>query len=293
MKKLFLGTMLLVLAIIVPIPATAEVSINVGISLPPHIAFSAPPELIVLPGTYVYVAPDVDEDIYFYNGWWWRPWEGHWYRSRSYNSGWSYYRNEPSFYRGIHSGWRDDYRANRWQGQQWNHQQIPYHQVQKNWSGWQKNRHWEKQQTWGVQGFQSQPQSHQPSQAVQPQHSRPQAPVVNQERSQQRVNTDNGHEQQQNRRTRSQQPQQEVQSQQSQPQSKEVRPNRSPQRVKTDNGPEQQQSQRTRSQQPQQEVQSQQSQPQSKEVKPNRSPQHGKPEGGQEEIKDKDNRDRK
>ena len=65
MRKVFLGTLLLTLALTVPIPALAEVSVNIGISLPPLIEFSAPPELIVLPGTYVYVAPDVDEDIYF------------------------------------------------------------------------------------------------------------------------------------------------------------------------------------------------------------------------------------
>src|SRR5665647_619486 len=147
MRKVFLGTLLLALALTVPIPAKADVSVNVGISLPPRIEFSAAPELIVLPGTYVYVAPDVNEDIFFYGGWWWRLWEDHWYRSRSYSSGWVYYRNVPSFYRGIPSGWRDDYREHRWQGRQWNHQQIPYQQVQRNWKGWQDNRHWEKQQT--------------------------------------------------------------------------------------------------------------------------------------------------
>ena len=45
-------------------------------NLPPPIPFAAPPELIVLPETYVYVAPDIDADIFFWNGWWWRPWEG-------------------------------------------------------------------------------------------------------------------------------------------------------------------------------------------------------------------------
>ncbi|MGA2527359.1 MAG: hypothetical protein ABSF79_12220, partial [Smithellaceae bacterium] len=63
----------------------------VSIALPPPIVFAAPPELVVIPETNVYAVPDVDVDIFFYSGWWWRPWEGRWYRSRNYNSGWGYY----------------------------------------------------------------------------------------------------------------------------------------------------------------------------------------------------------
>jgi hypothetical protein len=101
MKKLIFGTMLMALVFVAPIPTMAEVSVHVGISLPPPIVFASPPELVVLPETYVYVVPDAEVDIFFYNGWWWRPWEGHWYRSRHYGSGWVYYRSVPSFYRGI------------------------------------------------------------------------------------------------------------------------------------------------------------------------------------------------
>ena len=97
MKKLFLGTLFLALVIVVPVPTMAGVDVNVNIALPPPIVFSAPPELIVLPETYVYVVPDVAADIFFYNGWWWRPWEGRWYRSRNYNSGWAYYQRVPIF----------------------------------------------------------------------------------------------------------------------------------------------------------------------------------------------------
>ena len=91
MKKLLFGTLLLALVIVLPIPTMARVDVSVSISLPP-IVFAAPPALIVLPETYVYVVPDSDEDIFFYGGWWWRPWEGRWYRSHYYNSGWGYYQ---------------------------------------------------------------------------------------------------------------------------------------------------------------------------------------------------------
>jgi len=185
MKKLFFGTLLLVLAIVVSIPTMARARVNVSIALPPHIVFAAPPELIVLPETYVYVVPDVNVDIFFYNGWWWRPWEGRWYRSHYYDSGWGYYQGVPSFYAGIPSGWRNDYRDHRWRGHQWNYQRIPHQQVQRNWRGWEKSRHWEKQQNWGVQGLQPRTRSQQPSREVQSRQSRPQLKEVKPERSQQ------------------------------------------------------------------------------------------------------------
>ncbi|MBF0303504.1 MAG: hypothetical protein HQK73_10705 [Desulfamplus sp.] len=112
----------------------------------PPIVFDEPPELIVVPETYVYVVPDLDDDLFFYSGWWWRPWKGDWYRSRHYNSGWRRYQNTPSFYRDIPSGWRNDYRNNRWRGDKWDYQRIPHRNAERNWSKWEKIRHWENQE---------------------------------------------------------------------------------------------------------------------------------------------------
>jgi hypothetical protein len=177
MKKVFFRILFLALVIVVSIPTMAKADVSVSISLPPLIEFAAPPEMVVIPGSYVYVVPDADVDIFFYDGWWWRPWEGRWYRSRNYRSGWSYYRNVPSFYKGIPSGWRNDYREHRWQGHPWNYQRIPHQQVQRNWRNWEKSRHWEKQNSWGVQGLKPRKDSRQQNskvrqqqQRVQPQH---------------------------------------------------------------------------------------------------------------------------
>ena len=131
MKKLLFGAMLLALAISVPIPTMAGVTVQIGIPLPPPIAFPAPPQVVLLPNTGVYVAPDLGVDFFFFDGWWWRPWEGRWYRSRNYRSGWGHYNGVPSFYGRVPSGWRDDYRNNRWQGKEWNHQRLAHPQLQQ------------------------------------------------------------------------------------------------------------------------------------------------------------------
>lgn len=108
MKTLFLGTMLLVLMFVVPMPTMAGVAVGVGVALPPPIVVETPPAVVALPAAPgVYAAPDVDVDLFFWNGWWWRPWGGHWYRSRYYDHGWGYFRNVPRFYSRVNPGGED------------------------------------------------------------------------------------------------------------------------------------------------------------------------------------------
>jgi hypothetical protein len=183
MKKLFFGTLLLALVAVVSIPTMARADVNVSIGLPP-IVFAAPPELIVLPETDVYVVPEVGVDIFFWNGWWWRPWEGRWYRSHYYNRGWGYYNNVPSFYFDVDPGWRGYYRDHNWYGHSWNYERIPYQQLQTNWSSWQNDRHWEKQGTWGVQGYKPRPQKQRQELRQQRQQQYQQRPEVQQHHQQ-------------------------------------------------------------------------------------------------------------
>ena len=149
MKKLLFGTILLALVLVFPIPTMARVDVSINISLPPPIVFAAPPEVVVIPGTNVYVAPDIDVDLFFWDGWWWRLWEGRWYRSHYYNRGWSYYKTVPSFYFDVDPGWRGYYRDHNWYGHRWNYERISNQLLQQNWKGWQTDRHWERQGTWG------------------------------------------------------------------------------------------------------------------------------------------------
>ena len=256
MKKFLVGSLLLALTIVYPVPTMAGV--DVTISLPPLIVFSSPPAMVVIPETYVYVVPDTDVEIFFYDGWWWRPWEGRWYRSRHYDSGWGYYRRVPTFYSRVPRSWRNDYREHRWGGRPWNYQPIPHQQVERNWSGWKKTNHWEKQQTWGVQGLKPRAQQKQASKAVQPR---------SQEKQQSREVA----------KPRESRPQSQEASkpQQSRPKSQEaVRP----QQTRPQSG----------------EVQQQRSQPQQRVTPQQSKPRQGKPERGEEGKQDKqDKQDRR
>ena len=272
MKNVVFGTILLALVIVVPIPTMAGVDVNIGISLPPLIVFAAPPEVIVIPDTYVYVVPDLDVDIFFYGGWWWRPWEGRWYRSHYYDRGWGYYDNVPSFYFDVDPGWRGYYRDHNWYGHRWNYERIPHQQLQQNWKSWNNDRHWERRGTWGVQSYKPRPQKQRQELRQQRQQQYQQRPEVQQhqqqrqqQKKQPQVQKPQGQQQRQPQVKQPQQPKQQPQVQQ--PQRKEQKP----------------QVQKPK-QQPQEKVQ----QPQRKEQKPQvQKPQHSqpqeKPEGGEGE----------
>jgi hypothetical protein len=140
-KNFSLAFGVLLLLVLAYQPAQAGVNVGVGVSVGlPVFNFAAPPQLAVIPGTYAYYAPDVDLDILFYGGRWYRPWGGRWYWARGYNGPWVIagpgfvpaplyrlprdYRHGPVYYR------------------------IPYYDLNRNWRTWERNRHWDHQYDW-------------------------------------------------------------------------------------------------------------------------------------------------
>ena len=88
----------------------------------------------------------------------------------------------PSFYFDVDPGWRGYYRDHNWYGHRWNYERIPQQRLQQNWKGWQNNRHWERQGTWGVQGYQPRPQQKIQELRQQRQQQYQQRPEVQQQR---------------------------------------------------------------------------------------------------------------
>lgn len=94
------------------------------------VAYEGQPETVVLPGTNVYVVPDLATDLFFASGYWWRPYGGGWYRSPYYNRGWGYYAGVPAFYRSVPRNWRYNYAHRRWNGRPWNYQRTHVRNVE-------------------------------------------------------------------------------------------------------------------------------------------------------------------
>ncbi len=129
-----LGVVMLCLGLSWAPKSFAEVSVNVGVNLPAY-TFEAPPEMVVIPGTYAYTVPDAGVDIIFYHDYWYRPFEGGWYRSRGYNGPWrsiarhrvpGFFYHLPPDYRHHHPGY----------------DRIRYGDFRNHWRGWERNKHW-------------------------------------------------------------------------------------------------------------------------------------------------------
>ena len=138
MKNIFLGVLfagiMILFFISCPRAGVAEVNINIGVNVgpPPPVVIPAPPPVIVIPGTYVYFAPDIQVDILFYHGYWYRPYEGGWYRATAYNGRWVHIvgANVPQVLYHLPS----NYRA--MSGYSYRH--IPYHDLSRNWRAWER-----------------------------------------------------------------------------------------------------------------------------------------------------------
>jgi hypothetical protein len=65
-----------------PAPVGAQVAVDIHVDLPAVL----PRPVVVQPG--VQVVPEVREEVYVYNGWYYVRREGSWYRSRDHRRGW-------------------------------------------------------------------------------------------------------------------------------------------------------------------------------------------------------------
>ena len=87
--KRFIGLIILAVCFMFLLPQVSEARVRYLMPPPPPIVFVTPPDMIELPGG-VYVNPDGNEEIFFSNGYYWRPYQGRWYRSYRYDGGWDY-----------------------------------------------------------------------------------------------------------------------------------------------------------------------------------------------------------
>ena len=144
MKTKKLGFLVAVALLLVfagfPSQGNAGVNVSVGINLPAF-RFPVPPPMVVIPGTYAYFAPEADVDIVFYEGFWYRPYEGRWFRSRGYNGPWGYIATPrvPHVLMELPHDYRHAYRE---------HPRIDHRDFNRHWRSWERNKYWEKDERW-------------------------------------------------------------------------------------------------------------------------------------------------
>lgn len=117
----------------VPLPPRPPLPPHPSLPPLPRLVFPAPPAVVVVPETNVYVVPDAEVDIVFYHGSWYRPHGDRWYRAASYNGPWKLLMagQVPSTFKKLPPGFRS-VKPER--------ERIPYQQVKKNWKQWEKEQ---------------------------------------------------------------------------------------------------------------------------------------------------------
>jgi len=115
---------------------------------PPAYVFPNPPEVAVIPGTYVYMVPDINVDILFYHGYWYRPYAGGWYFAPSYNGPWGYL--DPVRVPRVLLQLPPNYRMVPPR-----YPRIPYGYLRRNWERWEHERYWHRNREWreGWRGY--------------------------------------------------------------------------------------------------------------------------------------------
>lgn len=105
--------------------AVAQVQVNVNLG-PPPIQVAQPPAVVMVPRSRVYFVPDPNIDVFNYNGYWWSPRGGQWYRAKAYKGPWGVVeqRYVPASVRRVPRDYRVVYEKEK---------HIPYGQWKKQW----------------------------------------------------------------------------------------------------------------------------------------------------------------
>ncbi len=139
--------LLILLGMLLSPPALADVQVSIGIGTPHFsIGINVPsyPRLVAVPGYPVYYAPNLQANLFYYDGMYWIYQDDYWYASSWYNGPWwsvhpqvvpvfilrvpvRYYRHPPRYFH----GWRQD-APPRW-GDHWGRD---WEQRRSGWDRW-------------------------------------------------------------------------------------------------------------------------------------------------------------
>jgi hypothetical protein len=103
-----LGLFLVGCYVVAPVPpGQAKKGVIVAPVPAPVIVLQAKPRLVLIQDWGVYYAPDIDDEVYFFDGVWFVFSGGHWYESRSHSGPWVVVAdgNVPGKLKGA-KGWR-------------------------------------------------------------------------------------------------------------------------------------------------------------------------------------------
>jgi len=112
-----------------------NVSPDVNTAVSVTVNAAADPDIIVIPQTYVYYYRYLNYDCFYFQGFWWRTFNGVWFRSGIYNSGWTVISPAYVPYNVSHL-------PRNWRLTVANGPRIGWSETKVYWNLWQKNNYW-------------------------------------------------------------------------------------------------------------------------------------------------------
>lgn len=97
---------------------------------PPVVTLPGEPDVMVIPRSDVYYIPDIDANIVFYDGNWYRRYDGRWYISSSYAGPWVYIETPPSIIVSLPPKYYGKYK-------------IRLRELKERWREWKREHRWE------------------------------------------------------------------------------------------------------------------------------------------------------
>jgi hypothetical protein len=131
MKKIIAGFFFASCIATVP-AAQADINVNIGIGNIPSVNISDNVSVVLMPDTPdIYFMADTTEDVFLWNGMWWRSYQGQWFSSENNNNGWQPFKGTPEFYHKVNPNWKQNYKSGKWNGKPWKYEKVPQGQIKK------------------------------------------------------------------------------------------------------------------------------------------------------------------
>jgi len=140
MRRMIVSTTVALSLLLTVAAAGLALDIDIGgldieIGAPPRAEFAGPPELVPIPGRYVYFVPDIDYDLFFYHSRWYRLHKGRWFRSENYAGPWEHVREVPPALIDLPPDYRSIPRG---------YSRIPYGELRNNWERWEREKYFDR-----------------------------------------------------------------------------------------------------------------------------------------------------
>ena len=105
---------------------------------PPPLVLDRSPSVVHIPGSYVYLLPGLNVDVFFYGDYWYRRYNNVWFRASSYDGSWVKVKSRkvPAKVHKLPEDFRRHLEPDAYR--------IPHGELKKHWKRWERDSYWDR-----------------------------------------------------------------------------------------------------------------------------------------------------